>query len=227
MSYHSGAGAPDIFMAAVKRGFVVLAFNSGRLDGVTIDAAGVVLSTPQGETRVARLDARARRNSEAAIELDIEFENVVLPPRVRAPLGRTIARLAVDGTVIGNFPAGPPADALAAWSAAGGRIDPSHIAARWGALSVDAEGTLTLDDELRPLAAMTAKIEGYAEVLKALAKTGAMKARDASFATTALGLLAKPGPNGRLVLTVPVTAQNGTLYVGPLALFKLAPVVPR
>ncbi|MCH7888152.1 MAG: DUF2125 domain-containing protein, partial [Proteobacteria bacterium] len=43
----------------------------------------------------------------------------------------------------------------------------------------------------------------------------------------ALGLLAKPGPNGRLVLTVPVTAQNGTLYVGPLALFKLAPVVPR
>ena len=98
---------------------------------------------------------------------------------------------------------------------------------RWGALSVDAVGTLSLDDELRPLAAMTAEIVGYAALLEALARTGAIKARDASLATTALGLLAKPGPNGTRVLTLALTAQNGTLFVGPLALLRLAPVVAR
>ncbi len=227
LSQRQGAGAARVFTVAAQRGFVLLSFGSGRLDGLTVEAAGVALATPEGEIRLGRLDARGRRTSRTAIDLDIAIEDLVLPPRVNAPLGRKIAHLALDGTIEGEMPTARLADALAAWSAAGGRIDPGHVAVRWGALSVDAVGTLTLDDELRPLAAMTAEIVGYAAVLEALAKTGAIKARDASFATTALGLLAKPGPNGARVLTVPLTAQNGTLFVGPLALLSLAPVVAR
>ncbi len=227
LTQRRGTGAARVFTLAAQRGFVLLTFGSGRLDGVTVEAAGVALATADDEIRLGRLDASGLRTSAAAIDLDIAIEDLVLPPRVRAPLGRKIARLAVDGTIEGEVPAAPIADALAAWSAAGGRLDPGHVAVRWGALSVDAVGTLTLDDELRPLAAMTAEIVGYAAVLEALAKTGAIKARDASLATIALGLLAKPGPNGARVLTVPLTAQNGTLYVGPLALLRLAPVVAR
>ena len=200
---------------------------AGRLDRLAVEAAGLALATPEGETLLARLDARGRRAADAAIPFTVEIESLTLPPRADVLLGREIARLAADGTVVGALSAGPIADALAAWSAAGGRVDLGRFALRWSDLSVDARGTLALDAKMRPLAKLIADIEGYAEILDALAAAGALKVRAAAFAKTALGLLAKPGPNDRLVLTVPVTAQNGTLYVGPLALFRLAPVVPR
>ncbi len=221
------AGAESVVTAAVERGVVLLEFASGRLDRLAVEAAGLALATPEGETLLVRLDARGRRAADATIPFTVEIESLTLPPRVDVLLGREIARLAADGTVVGGLSAGPIADALAAWSAAGGRVDLEQLVLRWSDLSVDARGTLALDAKMRPLAALTADIEGYAEVLDALAAAGALKAREAGLAKVALGLLAKPGPNGRLVLTVPVTAQNGTLYVGPLALFKLAPVVPR
>ncbi len=227
VSYRSASGAERIVTAAVDRGVVVLEFASGRLDGLAVEATGLALATDRGETRLARLDASGRRASETTIPFAVEIEDLTLPPHVEVRLGREIARLAADGTVVGVLPQAPLADALAAWSAAGGTVEFTEIVLRWGKLAVNARGTVTLDPKMRPLAALTADIEGYGAILKTLADAGAMKARDASFATTALDLLAKRGPDGKRVLTVPVTAQNGTLFVGPLALLRLAPIMPR
>ncbi len=116
---------------------------------------------------------------------------------------------------------------LGAWSKAGGTLELKSLIVDWGALGMTTSGTLALDAELRPLAALTAEIEGYGAVLAALADAGTLKTRDAKLATTVLDLLAKPAPDGARVLTVPVTAQNGTLFVGPLSLVKLGPVVKR
>ena len=40
----------------------------------------------------------------------------------------------------------------------------------------------------------------------------------------ALGLLARPGSDGRKVVQLPVSAQDGALYLGPVRVLKLRPI---
>ncbi|MEE9194263.1 MAG: DUF2125 domain-containing protein, partial [Alphaproteobacteria bacterium] len=94
----------------------------------------------------------------------------------------------------------------------------------WGPLNFSATGTLALDQDLQPLLAMTATITGFNETIDALAAARAIKARDATVAKMLLSLLAKrPGGGGPAELKIPLTVQDGKLFVGPVALMK----VPR
>ena len=225
LSYRRPGGAEQVVTASVQRGVVVFEVGGGgALDYVSVETIGAVVTTPRGAFRFARLDGRGGRALDSAVDLAIDVEGASLPPGLYGGLGGDIARFAAEATVVGAWPASPPGAALAAWSAAGGLVELKALALRWGGLGASASGTLTVDRELRPLAALTAEIEGYAAVLEALAAGGLLTARDAAFTTTALNLLAKRGPDGRRVLRVSVTAQDGTLFVGPLALVKLGPI---
>ncbi len=50
-----------------------------------------------------------------------------------------------------------------------------------------------------------------------------MRAGDARLARLALGMLAKPGPDGRPEIATSFTIQNGEMFLGPAKLGK----VPR
>ena len=100
------------------------------------------------------------------------------------------------------------------------------LSLQWDALALEANGTLSLDNQLRPQAALSAEIAGYEAVLDGFAAAGAMAVRDASIAKTFLNLMAKTKA-GRRVLEVPLSAQNGKLYVGPLPLVEFGPVLPE
>ena len=104
----------------------------------------------------------------------------------------------------------------------GGTVEVQWLQAVWGALDLRTVGTAALDDELRPLAAMTADIRGFAEALQALAAAGVISTATARTGSMALGLIAKPSSDGSpSVLTVPLTAQDGGLYLGPVRLTRL------
>jgi len=85
---------------------------------------------------------------------------------------------------------------------------------------------MTLDQALRPQAALTAQVAGYGEALDAFAAAGAMRPSDAALAKTFLNIMAKT-ISGRRVIEIPLTAQDGTLFAGPLPLVKLKPVLPE
>ena len=126
---------------------------------------------------------------------------------------------------MGVIPPGPPAEAVAGWRDDGGTVELERLVLEWGPLELEASGTLALDPAMQPIGSLTAEIRGYAETLDALVQAGAAPPRDAAIAKVVLNLLAKTPPDGGPpVLTVPLTAQDGRLFVGPVALLELPPI---
>ena len=81
------------------------------------------------------------------------------------------------------------------------------------------------DERLRPLGAVSAEIRGYGETLTALESAQMVPPRAAAGSRLALDLLSRPdGGGGRRVVTVPVSAQNGALYLGPVRMVRLEPI---
>ena len=93
----------------------------------------------------------------------------------------------------------------------------------WGRLSLRGEGTLALDEAMRPMGAMTTRLKGFELLVEAARDDGQMSAGAAVAANAALGLLA--AANGGM-LSVPVRLQNGEAFLGPARIARLAPLLP-
>jgi len=107
----------------------------------------------------------------------------------------------LNAELLGAIPAGPLDRAVASWRDDGGTIEIRRLFVKTSAISVTANGTVALDDEMRPIGAASAAIGGYAEAIDQLTATR--------------------------VLNVPISAQNGWLYVGPVRLARLEPLKLR
>ncbi|MFQ5784589.1 MAG: DUF2125 domain-containing protein [Alphaproteobacteria bacterium] len=209
------------------RGSAAIRLRRGAIARLDLFASDVAVVAPEGDLAAARIAARGARTENGGLDVSFAIDDLKLPPRFDRGLGRDLAELKAEAKIAAPLPSGADAAALAAWSKAGGAIEVTALHLRWGDLALNGDGTLALDDQLRPLAAMSVTIRGYGSVLRMLADEGRMDANDASFATTMLNLMARHNAAGAKVLRVPLTAQNGTLYLGPLALFRLSPVVAR
>ncbi len=141
----------------------------------------------------------------------------------RIPLGPTLSDAALAGRLVGRIPAGPIAESLAAWRDDGGALELTEVRAGWGALFLSGTGTLALDQRLQPLAAGTARLRDYVAALDALAAAGLLAPAQALAAKVALSATARPAADGsgEPEAEVPLTVQDGALYVGPLLLMQL------
>jgi hypothetical protein len=79
---------------------------------------------------------------------------------------------------------------------------------------------------MRPIGAGKARVEGYDATIDALRAGRWIRGKEAFTAKTVLGLLAKETADGNKAVTVALTAQDGLLYVGPLPLLRLPPLLP-
>jgi hypothetical protein len=113
---------------------------------------------------------------------------------------------------------------LAEWRDGGGVLEVSLLKLTWTPLSLEANGTLTLDRNMYPLGAFSSKITGYQDVLPDLVQLGWVKKKNAAATSFILGLFSVQDEGGSKHLPVPITLQNKALSVGPAKLFKLQPV---
>src|SRR5258708_9965787 len=153
----------------------------------------------------------------------ITLSGLVLAPHLtqRLPFPEPID-MSVTASLFGSLEAGPPARTLAAWRDAGGIVEIGRLDLIWGPLNLTGNGTVSLDDSMRPLGAGTAAIRGWEQTLDRLVAVGAVQSRQASIARAVLSALSKPTPGGAEV-TVPLTAQDGRLSVGPVPVMPLGP----
>jgi hypothetical protein len=210
-------------------GGVIILATDGRLDQLTLTASGI--SAREEGKPAATIDSLRVQLDEPApdsaapvpvsLSFDLAVETLALPPATVAPLGSQIDRLALAGRLEGPPPRAFDAAALSAWRDAGGAIDLDQMVLVWGALKFSGNGTLSLDESLRPLAAASTEIEGAPEALQAMAQVGWMKTNDAQLA--ALGMALLSDGDGRVKL--PLTAEDGELSSGPIKLADLPPVV--
>lgn len=186
---------------------------------------GQLSATEHVQARIRWPDGAAQPPS---FDLMVQASNTQLAAKISGPLGTDLRTFRISGTLNGRPPGKLQRDALDAWRQDGGTIDIRRVALGWGALDVVANGTLALDAAMRPLGAFTTEVHGHRAMLSALERGGALRRKEASAARLALDLLSKPSGkgDGRRVVTVPLTAQRGRLYLGPVRLLKLPPILP-
>jgi hypothetical protein len=146
-----------------------------------------------------------------------------LPKRARIPLDQRVERARLEAVLVGAIPQGPRREALHRWRAAGGKLEIQALSLVWGELSLNGHGTLVLDRELRPEGRITTRVRGLPKTLDRLADAGVIKRNVAATIKFALLALAGAGGNGEMV--VPVTLRDGSLYLGPVPLLRLSPVL--
>jgi len=181
-------------------------------DGLAIGAVGALIAA----------DPRAGK-AQAALSVNLDAQEIVLPPQVNWPLGRRIASLSADAAVNGPIPPsrGFTADARA-WSDGGGAVDLRGGDLRWGPLDGSLSGTVSLDQDLQLLASGAARVSNYAETLDVLAARRIIGADAALAAKAVLSLLASaPAGGGPAEVEVPFTIRDRVVAVRGIPLVKL------
>lgn len=160
----------------------------------------------------------------ATVRFSATAHDVVLPALPGLPLDRAIGLAEVTGRVMGAVPDGPAAEALARWSAEGGTVELDHVTLEWAPMALEAQGTLALDPTGQPLASLTTRMRGFGPLMDRLADSGAIPADTASAAKMVLLLMAKPDAKGRPAVPVPVSLQDGSLFLGPARVARVPPI---
>lgn len=143
------------------------------------------------------------------------------------PLGSRVAAVHFNSALKGQLPTGKPVvDALGGWRDAGGTLDVSRFQISYGPLDVRSSGTVSLDENLQPIAAFTAQAEGFFAFIDALWRRGTVRGRDAVTAKAVLGaMIKKPEAGMRPSINLAITVQNRVLYAGPVPLWRFPTVV--
>ena len=217
----------ELAQTANQTAFVV---DAGGLAVLASDIQGLVVR-PRGRPpayEAASLKLRFQRGEADNVgELrgfGIEVVNLTLPA---APDGleRTVALVSAVARLLGPLPSGPRREALGLWRDAGGTVELDSFNLRWGGLDVHADGTFALDGAMRPIGALSAEVEGYDELIEAAVSAGGLTGAQAFALRTALDLMAtEDGETGSERLEVPLTIQDGRLYVGPAAVIAVPPL---
>ena len=183
-----------------------------------------------GSFGAARLDIRYQVDGIGAggargPSLALSASEIVLPfdELENLGIGGHIARFGAAATLTGPLTAGPLERSVAAWRDAGGVINVNTLRLEWGDLRLDGDGTIALDETFRPIGALTTHVLGVSETIDALRKAGTLSPREAAIARITLRVLAGASEGGKMKLAV--TAQFGKLFVGPVAILEIPPLI--
>ena len=208
----------------------------GRWRGARLSIGRAELSGPMGRplTGVARLDATlALASSTAAVEGRLRGDvfasftgsaNDVQLALNLGPLDRTVRTFRLDADLVGPVRPGRLSEALEAWRNGGGTLEVRHLLLDWPPLTIDADGTMALDDRLQPIGAFSTRITGFSETIDTLESCGVLAEGEATSAQVILSLMARTPPGGEPELTVPVSVQDQHLSVGPVDLLDVPEV---
>jgi len=185
-----------------------------------------------GESSIGRLAAEARLpypppadSSASSLDLIVHASMLKLPSSLPLPLGREIYSVHLVAQVMGAFPEGAPRNALAAWSEAGGDVELRRLEFFWGGLYGKGDGTFALDKQLQPLFAGSFSVGNLARTLDRFAAAGLVSSGMAAAAKIMFAALSTPPPGGGIPqVSLPLTIQDGFLYLGPLKLAALRPL---
>ena len=213
---------------------VVRLDDERRFEEIALDLQGLEVAGvwPEAVARVGSLQANgvALENDgtgEDVLKTSIAVRDAILPSDLAEGLGESLDFLDIDASVVGEIPSERGTnEAITAWRDAGGTLELTGFRVRWGPLGVETSGTIALDGAMRPIAALTADIIGYGDVIDALIMSNLIPLGDGFIAKVAFNMLAeKPEDGSAPVLRgVPVTAQDGTLTVATIKVAELPPL---
>lgn len=202
--------------------------ETGHLLLETITVAGLPAGAVTADSLRTELGPRRQKGTGLPrTDFAATAEGVALPPTVDTPFGRTMEALEIRGTLKGDLPAGGDARALHAWRKAGGGIDVDHVRLVWPPMTMTGDGRLSLDGKLRPEGTLRMAVQGLGPALDRLAKAGVLDAKAANYAKLVLVALGRKTTDGSggTTMDVPVSFRDGRLFLGPVPVMRLSPVL--
>lgn len=221
-------GGGSVTLAARSAGADASLGRDGHFRRASIRVEDASIAGAAAPIRIGHLAGRADwpevkgEHTATSLAVAVDGSAIDLPPSLKLPFGPRLESLDLRAEVRGVVPPGPAVESLARWREEGGTVEVGTLGLRWPPLSLHANGTMALDDQLQPIGALTARIQGFFEAVDALTKDGVVRPRDASMAKVVLGMLAKsPNGGGPPTISVPLTIQDRLLFVGPVKLVPL------
>ncbi len=205
--------------------------SDGRLTAGSLTLADLTVLLPAlGDLKVATVEMgvsqRAEGGDRDGLAAGGEARQVELPVSPLPALGKRLEHAGLDVTVTGAVPPELRVPYLTVWRESGGRMLVDRLALQWGPLTLQASGTVTLDAALQPQANLTANVRGFLETVDALVAAGLVEADKSGLIKAGLALLAgAPDADGKATLTAPLSLAGGRLFLGPLQIAQLPPVV--
>lgn len=201
--------------------------------GKELAGSGFKMEAAEAHWRAAYHAATLPRlfpSEEAALQEPLQWQfavrakNIQDPRLAAAPYGPVMESfelvLELHGAGIG--PRATTAS-ITAWRDNGGTVDVPSLTLKWGELDVKLSGSVSLDQQFRLLGALTAEVHGYEPVIDKLQRDGNIDAAEAATAKETLRSIADGNDGGRL--PVPVTLQGGRMFLGPLPVANLPPLL--
>ena len=205
------------------------------LDRIAFDLSGghVVTLGADAEARAYQAFAgilkgtlEVRRDAAGvAGDVAIDAAAVRLPATLDLPMGTDVAAAGLAARLIEPLPSERLPNALALWRDAGGTVEIDRFDLDYGELKLQGDGTLALDQAMQPVAAFSARVEGFFAAVESLRRRGVVDTAAAVTAKLVLGALAKtPEGGGPPYLDIPVSVQDRYLFASPVALVRMPPV---
>lgn len=135
--------------------------------------------------------------------------------------GRGIEEASLRAKLIGPLPREATARTLAVWRDGGGTLEIGEASLRWQRANANGSGTVALDRDLQPLAALSIRIKGYGDLLRTFIAHGWVKRRDAGAIRLGLDLVARASSGRTGTIALPVTIQDRRLSLGPISVMRL------
>ncbi len=221
------AGVPHRLTGTANRFQGEVRLDNGRVQSISTRIAELetVDATLHQTFKVAEGEVSLYDLKTAEPTFKIRLREIELPEQIEAPLGDTVKHFDAKGTVTGEVGLLGWPQILMRWRDQGGTVDFKSIDLDYPPLRMRGNGTLALDAQMQPIAALSVKAEGFFETIDALYERGLMPL-GASFASkVALGVLSvKPEDGGDAYLDLPVTVQDRVLYAGTFKLLQLRPI---
>jgi len=197
---------------------------------LSLSAAGLIGSGWTAQSANLVLTQNLRADPVLSAGFRASLTNLVLPEKaaIASQLGNRFEQISAEGTVTGpldlrGWP--PKAVALAQWRDDGGIVDIDAVVIKKGALALSGDGTLALDGLLQPQGAFGLHVTGYNETLNAMAARGVVAPGDAALIGFVLGALpSTPSDDGRPTIQIPLTVQDGGVFIGPVRIARLTAI---
>ncbi len=168
------------------------------------------------------------RHDEPFAALQIMADGVTLPTGYHGPLGEKLSRLSSRFVLQGPIARGDTEAMLTRWRDSGGVLEMPWLKLDWGPLRMEGNGTMALDGFLRPEGAVAAKVRGIDGAIDSFASAGLIDRTTSKIVSAGLQLLAiRPDDGSEPYVSIPLEAQDGALYFGPLKIADLVPVIPK
>jgi hypothetical protein len=160
------------------------------------------------------------------MKLYLEAKDVIAQEIPVGIFGKKADRVKIDLQLHGQGMPAYSKERLSAWRDNGGTLAVKNFEVTSGKMNIDLNGEVTLDSDMKPLGTFAAKVRGIDHMVEILSGHSAFQKEPGNVILQELDRMNRPEEKGgKKVLDLAISLQGGLLFLGPIPVYELGPVV--